>query len=206
MTAEINLFPTTVYKTNIQSNHILKGELLSKIMRDSYSWKEQTQWRTNRIITSFGDEEYNDQFFDVVSSETDLFVQYQNCFKQFFDHEFSAVIDLIWMNVYRDGEYQEQHNHITRYNTSPCHFSCVHYLSFDPLRHQPLTFVDHNLHAANAFHLEKENYRPVYSPHISEGDFIMFPTYLEHYVLPSVPTPDYPRITISMNISIKAYK
>jgi hypothetical protein len=38
-----------------------------------------------------------------------------------------------------------------------------------------------------------------------EGDFIMFPSYLRHCVYPSPSTPDYPRITISMNFKVLEY-
>ena len=56
-----------------------------------------------------------------------------------------------------------------------------------------------------SYELNEHEYGESYYPNIEEGDFIMFPSYLIHSVEPSPPTPDYPRITIAMNIRVLEY-
>ena len=44
-----------------------------------------------------------------------------------------------------------------------------------------------------------------YKPKVREGDVIMFPAYLEHEIKPGKPTPNYPRMTLAMNIKVTRY-
>ena len=53
--------------------------------------------------------------------------------------------------------------------------------------------------------MQSNGYTSKYLPKVAEGDIIMFPTYLEHYVKQTKPTPDNPRITVSFNIVVTRY-
>jgi hypothetical protein len=71
----------------------------------------------------------------------------------------------------------------------------------------PVTFCDPSKSLRSlAFDLDSHEYREgEIAPVIEEGDLIMFPSYLEHFVSPSLKTEDYPRVTISFNVIIKNY-
>ena len=87
------------------------------------------------------------------------------------------------------------------------HFSCIHYLKFDSEVHEPVTFVDPiEEKRYNTIEMDSNYYsNGRWSPYIREGDLLMFPPYLSHYVSKSNPTPNNPRISISFNIWIKQY-
>ena len=86
------------------------------------------------------------------------------------------------------------------------HFSCIHYLKYDPEVHQPVTFVDPlMLIRSHSLEMDSNYYSERYSPEIREGSLLMFPSYLEHFVKKSDSTLDNPRISIAFNIIIKQY-
>ena len=85
-------------------------------------------------------------------------------------------------------------------------FSCIHFLSFDPNRHEPPTFKD-PMHQIRSLSLElaRNKYEEIWVPDISEGDLIVFPSYLQHAVPPGPATKDYPRISIAFNFKVLSY-
>jgi hypothetical protein len=114
-------------------------------------------------------------------------------------------IDEIWYNSYSNGEYQEAHNHVGD-PINPTHFACVHFLSFDPEIHAPLTFADPlALIRGHSIDMNNTNYSEKYCPPVTEGDLLMFPSYLDHEVKSYPPTPDKPRVTVSFNLTVMSY-
>ena len=56
---------------------------------------------------------------------------YLRTIDSFFDQHYTVAIDdLVWYNVYPDGEYQELHDHLGD-PLVPARFSCIHFLSYD---------------------------------------------------------------------------
>lgn len=204
------IFPISYYKCNIPDNQMLKSLLVSKIMKDAEELKHNVPkgWITNKLMTSFGGEKPGkeiffgkDRFFQSILEK-----KYAYCLDKFFDDFYEIAIDQIWYNCYVNDEYQEIHDH-TGSIFAPCTFSCIHFLSFDKTRHKPVCFYDplQSIKYATSLEFGSHNYSNNYFPEIEEGDFIMFPSYLMHSVYPSVPTPDYPRITIALNIQVIKY-
>jgi hypothetical protein len=199
------LFPVTVFQTNIRENNSLKEKYLP-LMYESYATtgnKIPEGWDTASLYTSFEDDELNERVFD-----RKLLEVYQKYIKKFFDDvvEFD-VVDL-WFNCYENGEYQEQHNHLNPdiFQTEVSHFACIHYLKFDPEVHQSAIFVDPlNTLRFSSLEMKSNHYVSKYCPQIDEGDILMFPNYLEHYVKQAPPTEGNPRVTVSFNISVRKY-
>jgi hypothetical protein len=204
----IPIFPISYFKDNIEDNQYLKDLLVDKILKDSEKLPIPEKWFTNKLRTSFlgepaGKEIFfgQDTFFQEILQE-----RYTKCLDNFFENiEYTVSIDDIWYNCYVDGEYQELHCHAGE-SSRRVHFASIHFLSFDSTRHNPVMFED-PLYQLRALSLELygNNYSANHYPDIKEGDFIMFPSYIKHYVKPSQSTPDYPRITIAMNIRILDY-
>jgi hypothetical protein len=211
MTNRIQIFPVTYFKAPVEDNESVKEVLVPKIMKDVVELPIPEGWFTNKLMTSYMGEKPGKEIFfgEDRTYQSLLETRYANCLDSFFENiPYKIVIDKIWYNCYLDGEFQEAHHHLSELNSkyTPAHFSCVHFLSFDPTRHKPVRFHDSIAQIRYmSYELENNGYSEHHYPDIQEGDFIMFPSYLVHSVQPSPPTLDYPRITIAMNIRVLEY-
>lgn len=211
MTNRIQIFPVTYFKAPVEDNELVKKILVPKIMEDVAELPIPEGWFTNKLMTSFMGEKPGKEIFfgEDRTYQSLLETRYANCLDGFFENiPYQIVIDQIWYNCYLDGEFQEAHDHLSRLDSkySPAHFSCIHFLSFDSTRHKPVRFHDPIAQIrCLSYELKNNGYSDHQYPDIQEGDFIMFPSYLIHSVEPSPPTPDYPRITIAMNIRVLEY-
>lgn len=202
MLNKISIFPITVFKTKVSENDSLKTLLCPKILKNSDYLTIPQDWTTNKIKTSFDGEPKGLELLSQNSTNFNLLVQkYTECMCEIFKKDFKISIPRIWYNVYTDGEYQEEHDHLTGPFTVP-HFSCIHFLSFDPNQHKAPEFRD-PLSQLRNLSIELEC-GEVYVPQIREGDLLIFPSYLRHWVPPSSKT-DYPRITLSFNLKVLEY-
>ena len=201
----IEIFPITVFKTNISNNKKLKTVLAPKIIKNSDLLTIPEDWTTDRVKTSFDREPEGFEILQEGSPYRELLLrEYVSALENVFDKEFNFFVRNIWYNYYSDGEYQEEHDHLGNpFHQS--HFSLIHFLSYNPEEHTPPEFRD-PLAQLRCLSLELDSNRcgEVYVPEIQEGDLLMFPSYLTHRVLPCKKT-DYPRITISFNIVMKKY-
>jgi len=202
---EIKIFPISIFKVKVSNNNELKRLLVHKITENSQYLKIPDHWTTNKVKTSFDEEPEGLELFYEGSFYQDLLMKkYLLCMNEIFDKEHQLHIPRIWYNFYNDGEYQEKHDHLGTPLT-PCHFSCIHFLSFNSEEHLPPQFVDPLSQLRNlSVELDRSEYGEVCSPNVEEGDLLVFPSYLTHFVLPCNKT-DYPRITLSFNIRVMKY-
>jgi len=140
---------------------------------------------------------------------------YKKYVNQFIKHYFRGlqldwrIDDNPWYTAYGKGQKADQHDHMT------CDFSAVHFLKFNPEVHEPIRFVHpqqtttkylsrfkptivDNLGTCDRQSYYKEHYVPV----INEGDFIIFPSELQHLVWGN--NSDELRVTIAFNFSLRA--
>lgn len=193
------IFPTYIYQYSLrEKNQVLKELLLPKILQYQKDFKLDPPkgWTTNQVYTTFEQNELNYKMF-IQPSEVRL--NYEKHFHQVFGNGTQFEFTGAWFNYYKNGEYQEEHDHMgDSFNVPDAHFSAIHFLQFDPERHVPVTFID-SLTKLN----RRYNNQYVYNPQIREGDMIIFPAHLSHRVRPSQPTPDYPRVTVAFNLHIR---
>lgn len=200
----LDLFPVTIYQTEIPNNDYLKDLMLSEIMEASEYLNPPDTWSTNKLKTSFESEP--EEIKVVEKYKSILKNEYVKCLDDLFDKEYRVklVDDNIWYNVYTDGEYQELHDHIGE-ALNPFHWSCIHFLSYNRGEHTPPEFRDPIAQIRQlSIAMEKDWVGEYYVPKVEEGSFLMFPTYLQHRVLPCVKT-DYPRVTFSFNLRVLKY-
>lgn len=198
------LFPISFYHGKVSNNQRLKDLILPYIESVRKDLPDAPiDWFTNRMITSYGNDEISSIFYDggVISEESQK--QYVEVIESFFKHRVEFDVVSTWFNYYDNGEYQEAHSHMGGPFT-PIHFSCVHFLAYDPEVHSPLTFIDPLL-TLRSCALELNGYSEKHMCMVEEGDFLMFPCYLDHEVSPSLPTPGNPRVTVTLNIKVNDF-
>ena len=201
---KLALFPIHIFQNNIRENPILQDEIF-KMIEDVNAkgiLRIPIGWTTDKLSTSFHYNTLNEQLFnDRVMSE---YVRYV---KKFFDKPVEFDFENVWFNRYERGEWQEEHAHTGEHVFQfPSSFSCIHFLKFDPEVHQPPVFTDpYEEIRFSSFEMDSNRYTNRYSPNVREGDILMFPSYLRHYVPKGIDTPGNPRISIAFNIKVTKY-
>ena len=199
------LFPITLHHTNIRENSIIQRELLSNIQK-CYEEKNlpiPDGWLTDNLVTSFDQDELNHKVFE---SEK-VHEIYAKSVRSVFDKEVGFSLEDMWFNYYINGEYQEEHHHISPSPfIAPVQYSCIHYLKYDEEEHTSTTFHDPIATLrAHSFEMDSNYYVDRWSPKVKEGDLLIFPSYLVHHVEKSKSTPNNPRITVAFNLSLTSY-
>ena len=201
------LFPIHIFQSHIKENELIKKELYSEIenYHNNQGGKVPEGWETDKLTTSFDSDNFNFELFAKNDVTQKLYEKY---ILRFFDRPTKVNVLEMWFNYYSNGEYQEVHSHVQPdiFGIRP-HFSCIHYLKFDPEVHQPVVFNDpiRYFRSTNSLELDSNNYDQQYIPQLREGSILMFPPYLEHHVPKSKPTPDNPRISVAFNIVATEY-
>jgi len=105
----------------------------------------------------------------------------------------------LWYNIYKKGQWQEVHNHAAN---PYAYFSAVHFLKFDPEVHTSIIMSNSNRIFLETYSLGRKsnlNYWDLmHYVNVEEGDIIIFPSTLEHFVKPQ--TTNDSRVTVSFNI------
>jgi hypothetical protein len=185
------LFTVPIKKTHLAETEILKQRFLPDMLQryKAQQYEKPKSWTTDRIHTSFSAKDSNDHPMVSMPEEYVSFVQ-----KAIPPARFTVEL---WHNIYWTGqEYQEIHHHV------PCHLSMIHFLSFDKTEHKPPVFYDPARlikATCNVEGVPEDFWQDRYSIPVEEGDVVIFPSYVEHYIPPG----NYvnPRVTVSMNIT-----
>ena len=103
-----------------------------------------------------------------------------------------------WVNLYRNGQFQERHGHVDRFTTC----SAIYFVNYDHQQDARVSFRNPN--ADNYVYSNFAAFLPHslewYFPAVEEGDVIIFPGFLEHSV--SKQSVDRIRLTVSCNYSV----
>tara|TARA_Y100000004_G_scaffold155258_1_gene179767 strand:- start:252 stop:869 length:618 start_codon:yes stop_codon:yes gene_type:complete len=193
------IFPVTVFQSKVHGNETLKSVLVPLILDSLDELEIPEDWTTNKVLTSFGQEK------DFIENNKQILLNnYHHTTDEFFDKAYGLYFTDFWYNVYQNGEWQEKHDHLGSH-VNHTHFSFIHFLSFDKDEHQPPKFTD-PLRSIRYLSVEMDsnNCGEAYVPEVEEGDLLMFPSYLQHFVPPGKAT-DKPRITISFNAIVTQY-
>ena len=105
-------------------------------------------------------------------------------------------MDVPWVNLYTKGDYQEVHHHISSKNIIS--YAYMHKL---PKNSGNLYFTkgnESNLYLGQDDLVVETAPRNRFAPIVDEGDLVIFPSYLQHFVEPN--RSDETRVTISGNV------
>jgi hypothetical protein len=203
------IFSAFFWKTYVEENQEILDRCLGKI--ENYSDKNPViipnDWEC--IIHSSFQSNDPDMKLDnpwlnsIYSKYISMFID------EFFDKPTALKIFDPWYNVFSHNQFQEPHAHF------PNDFSLVHYVLFDENEHSPTTFINPNPTAAeaqasfrkplfdkiNKKDPKKSFYMTNYTPiNISQGDLIIFPSSLSHYVKHN--KSNKKRITFTLNMEV----
>ncbi len=203
------IFGPFYWKTHVIENQEILDRCLGKIK--NYSEKKPliipTDWECN-IHSSF---KSNDPDMKLDTPWLyPIYTRYINLFlDEFLDKAGTAKVFDPWYNVFSYDQFQEPHAHF------PHDFSLVHYVLFNENEHLPTTFINPNAIAAEAQRAfrpdliskinkkdpKKSFYMTNYTPiGIGQGDLIIFPSSLSHYVKQN--KSDIKRITFTLNFNV----
>ena len=185
-------FPTRMAKFKISNNDELKEMYLDRIIQsyENEEYKIPEGWFTKSICTSHA--LLNDFQEQIVRPVPEV---YMECLNECIAEEWNGNVYL-WHNVIKNGEYQEVHNHL------PSFLSAIHFLQFDKNEHDLPVFLDPGRGAKYPRHT-LDTYLggdPLFLPDVEEGDIIVFPSYLDHFV--SGGKYNNYRVTVSFNLTL----
>ena len=180
-------FPTPMAKFKISNNDELKEMYLDRIIQsyENEEYEIPEGWFTKSICTSHALKQIIEPIPEV----------YMECLNECIAEEWTGDVYL-WHNVIKNGEYQEVHNHL------PSFLSAIHFLQFDKNEHDLPVFVDPGRGAKYPRHHVKTylGSEPYFLPDVEEGDIIVFPSYLDHFI--SGGKYDRHRVTVSFNLTL----
>jgi hypothetical protein len=206
-----NLFAIPLWKTSLDVDNEVKLDILNQIKSnyEKYQNYYETEWNCvvhstqknhnhinyNNILPYYGKE------YETFCSQHHLNLNYHN-----------YCINEIWYNYYVKYSSQEIHQHISVCSeTNKVNiFSGVHFLKINQ-DHPKIIFYNPNLLSVNEeqslkvksyynkLDINHSFYHRFFELDVKEGDFIIFPSFLEHAVFQQ--KVDEPRITIAFNIT-----
>lgn len=192
---DINLFSTPIYRAKVINSDI--DALLSA--SDFLSFLEDNKvWNCSVETSYFNKNRVQSESYKALSSliERDIFpfvVNYLSPLSE--DCPIKIETSEFWVNRYFGGKFQEQHNHpsstvsfVYVHKTSPSHS----FLRF----HNKDSFLLADIRHASGLIFSRQTV----DFDLSQGEVIIFPSFLEHSVVPN--NSEGERITLSGNIRV----
>jgi hypothetical protein len=203
-----NIFSPFLNIENLKEDHVnIKNAYLDKII-DNYNnqpdlspdWNVHTSYNIEHLLKNKIDWSYS---LNIYSHYIDKFIY------SYFNKKINwEICGGMWYTAYGPGQTANIHEHV------PDIFSVVHFLKFNPNEHWPLTFINPNSPyiklmldkypaLRNNINFNNQNqslFHPRFTPHVEEGDLIIFPSNLDHMVQKT--DSKELRVTIAFNIKI----
>tara|TARA_Y200000002_G_C22524749_1_gene597140 strand:- start:81 stop:713 length:633 start_codon:yes stop_codon:yes gene_type:complete len=195
------LFPTPVVITKIKRHQEYKDRILPLITEKfKESPNQHAPWANmEHTWTSYSKEQglniWDEQFDELVHDYLNYLHNSPINFEIFVDS---------WLNVHDSNMYMEQHEH----GGAIC--SGIYYLQLDPVKDYPATFMNPSEKEIENLNLKGVSFEakcdaligatyPNYL-NIEEGDLILFPSYLTHFVKRSRTQHDKLRVSYAFNV------
>ena len=200
-----NLFSIPVWKNSLNIDPDVKEDLLNQITQNYEKHEDYIHPGWKCVVHSTCAEYNNVNYSNIIPAykqEYENFVSNNNLNLNFHNYHMSEL----WYNYYIKHSNQELHDHIVFDidNKKFPMFSAVHFLKLHE-NHPKIVFnnpsLAHMIYSNTNFFKDNLNhsfFKKYFVLDVKEGDFIIFPSCLEHAVFQQ--TIDDPRITISFNI------
>ena len=191
-----------VYSQKVNNHQQVKSKILNEIILRENT--EEKCWPLAKLTSSYSNTKEHNSFLcndeianDVVWNPLDnMFKEIKDKFNFSWTTPKSSIIHSCWYNIYNKGDYQEIHEHISFYDNDGYipSFSMIYILDNEG---QKNTTVFRKKFPSTATPPPEDiTYNTANCEDIGEGTVLIFPSHLEHYVLPETGK----KITCSYNV------
>jgi len=197
-----NIFSIPIYFGEVRDKEKINDALLnSMIITENKLRKYETfsgDFYTSYDIETKKSEVWFRDLFDEVMSGLREYVEMITVKGKSLPSE--IALSNIWFNVYDRGQYQEVHDHLSYGATSL--FSFIYYLKLPKDFPGQTVFVNDGYGKCKGYYSPNLDIAPlIYSPKVVEGQYLIFPSFLSHYV-DHHSSEDEQRITVSGNVKL----
>lgn len=210
----IPLFPSNLFKTNIDPTSYPKSEIIDTVLRNYDLQKQRNEWdKSSKMHHYYND--WDNELFEKVDLSV-IHEHYKNIYKDILDRmfnrpiSFNVVLENITVHKGADN-FMLAHNHIADH----IFLSSVHYIKCDE-KSSDITFINPliyseypNLSVANITNNSLDGANTLNSAFfkewnykVKEDEMIIFPSYLNHRVDPSKFEDSDFRIALVTNLRI----
>ena len=190
------LFPTFLFTGKMPGHESLKEKFMQGLEKAAFP---ETNWQCH-VDTTFN--QPCRETMDIFPWEEYFTGVNQNISKMaeaFKSPPLSISPHKAWVNVYREGQYQEPHTHVERNTTC----SVIYFVNYDHEKDARVGFrnglIDNYIYS-NFSCFFPQSYE-WFSPKVEEGDVLVFPGFLEHTV--GKQKGDRVRVTVSSNYTVE---
>jgi len=189
------LFCPFYYKGKVKNQKEMKSELVPYFEKEYGKQPDNhpPDWMCNVHTSYTKTDSFIEKYKDIYMSNIIEFlseIKFPEC---------KLEVLSLWYNIYKKGQWQEVHHHAAN---PYAYFSAVHFLKFDPEVHTSIIMSNSNRIFLETYSLGRKsnlNYWDLmHYVNVEEGDIIIFPSTLEHFVKPQ--TTNDSRVTVSFNI------
>jgi len=195
----IGMFPVPIVKIQFKYHHKYNFPEVEKMDRRPEGW-------TVPLNTSFPAIGDNDPLVPVVVRDTlkkDLKESIVEVLQQLNAPTNIEFLQL-WYNIYHEGQGQEEHTHLPFVGTKLPFWSGIYYnknASQTTFKRSDYAYRTQRFAGSENSALA-ECLCETFSPNVEDGDIILFPPYLEHFVKTTETCRDKMRLTFSFNIDL----
>ena len=186
-------FPSQfVYWEKVENHQELKDKYLNLILDDvsknSKEYRTNSHWNCDVISSYFASSQKNNkEIFDNYFIDSVIKKPIENCIEELqLPAPKNILIQSLWYNVYKKNDYQEVHDHLGPNYTA---FSGIYILDLVGKNNTHFFSPGHVPDSSRFGHHFKGN-------HLEEGDVIIFPASLLHYVSPC----ETNKVSVSFNV------
>jgi uncharacterized protein (TIGR02466 family) len=190
------LWPTLIYTDIVKEHNRIYEKFLPYIENKGNfdnTWTLGSSWSSIRKDSN--DAMPWNTFFDAIKSHVDEFMTALGP-----TENYNLSCDEFWANVYFKGSYQEVHDHA--FTGRP--LSAIYILEIDEKQtggELVFDYSNYNIIKYSGLNTFKEYSMQHFIPKLEPGMLIIFPSWLNHYVLPL--TSDTRRVTLAANFKIE---
>jgi|TARA_B100000085_G_C18466279_1_gene481141 uncharacterized protein (TIGR02466 family) len=196
------VFSPFFYTTKLEGHSEYKKNILPVIFEEYFKKNgsnTEGEWGCD-CFTTFFDRDF--VVYDPLKKEIQTVVR--KMFEEIEMKPYAYTVEQMWFNAYGAKQSQEVHCH-----TGPS-FSGIYYLQFEQGVHKPTTFMNpirwgqfkqHNRFWNPELWNSQSLYHHYHEPEIEEGNVILFPSEMDHYVQPFFNSSTL-RITCSFNVFV----
>jgi hypothetical protein len=195
----INLFPVPIIQISFDRHDEYHFEDVEKSVKLPEGWKVPVNSSFPKILD-------DDTFISPIIRDC-LIIDLTKCIKNTFDElniPSNIFIDGFWYNIYHDNQGQEEHDHLADVGIPNAFWSGIYY---NKNASSTIFTRSDNMYKTQLFEGYEtsglwEAFDKTYHTEANDGDIVLFPPYLEHYVKSEDRHKNNMRLTFTFNVGL----